>query len=171
MEAKPMESKPLEVKPEFGELEDVYGGIIRAIEKISDIIRNESLEFTGSNEFGDNQLNLDVDCNTIIYNSLKETGVVAYALSEESPTPTELGGGDYIVTLDPLDGSSVISTNFSVGSIFAIWPNKNKLIGLKGRDMVGAMISVYGPRTDVIYYNPKDKRVDQIKLLHEKWVT
>ena len=37
-----------------------------------------------------------------------------------------MGGSEYIVTFDPLDGSSIIGTNFSVGSIFGIWPNTAK---------------------------------------------
>jgi len=43
--------------------------------------------------------------------------------SEERPEHHAIGEGEgYIVTYDPLDGSSIIDTNFAVGSIFSIWP-------------------------------------------------
>ena len=51
--------------------------------------------------------------------------------SEERPHLEILGEGEgYYVTYDPLDGSSIIDTNFSIGSIYSIWPsNEKKLIG------------------------------------------
>lgn len=49
--------------------------------------------------------------------------MVHSALSEERSYITQLDdNGKYIVTFDPLDGSSIIDTNFTIGSIFAIWP-------------------------------------------------
>jgi len=172
METSPTECKPEEGRLEFGSLADVYVAIAESIKRITNYLRDESLSIVGENKFGDSQLNIDVDCNNIVYEELRNSGVVAYALSEEKPFPEEVGPSDakYIVTFDPLDGSSVIATNFSVGSIFAVWPNKNKLMGLTGRDILGAMITVYGPRTDVIYYNDKDKRVDLMKLIKGDWV-
>ncbi len=161
----------MDAKPELAGLDKVYGGIMKAVARISERLREESpFSEVGHNAFGDKQLKIDVVCDQIVYEELRATGVVAYALSEERPFPTELGGKDYIVTLDPLDGSSVIPTNFSVGSIFAIWPNKDKLMGLKGRDMLGAMIASYGPRTEVVFYNQKQNQVDLMRLSKEGWV-
>eukprot|EP01022_Parablepharisma_sp_SALTPOND_P008003 TRINITY_DN135057_c2_g1_i1.p3 TRINITY_DN135057_c2_g1~~TRINITY_DN135057_c2_g1_i1.p3 ORF type:complete len:318 (-),score=36.40 TRINITY_DN135057_c2_g1_i1:101-1054(-) len=161
---------PMDAKPEIGGLDKVYAGIMEAVKKISEKLREDTLAEVGQNSFGDKQFKIDVVCDQIVYQELKITRAVAYAMSEEQPFPTELGGKDFIVTLDPLDGGSVIASNFSVGSIFAIWPNKDKLMGLKGRDMVGAMIAIYGPRTEVILYNAKNKQVDQMKLSKEGWV-
>lgn len=172
MEQQPTECKPDGGQLEFGSLAKVYEAIATSIKRITEYLRDESLSFVGENKFGDAQLNIDVECNNIIYDELKKSGVVAYALSEERPIPEVLGPSDakYIVTFDPLDGSSVIATNFSVGSIFAVWPNKEKLMGLTGRDLLGAMIAVYGPRTDVIYYNDRDKTVDLMKLIKGNWI-
>lgn len=39
-------------------------------------------------------------------------------------------GGKYIVTFDPLDGSSIIGSNFCVGTIVAIWPHDDKYLYL-----------------------------------------
>jgi len=74
-------------------------------------------------------------------------------MSEEKPKENILNEeGDYTVTFDPIDGSTVIDSNFSVSSIFAVWKTKD-INGLTGRDQVGAAISIYGSRTSLILYN------------------
>jgi len=60
--------------------------------------------------------------------------------------------GEYMVTFDPIDGSSVIDSNFAVASVFAIWKTKD-INGMTGRDLVGAALSIYGSRTTIILYN------------------
>ena len=62
-------------------------------------------------------------------------GVVKYACSEEVPEPVDLQGSGFSVAFDPLDGSSIVDTNFTVGTIFGIWPG-DKLTGITGRDQV-----------------------------------
>ena len=57
--------------------------------------------------------------------------------------------GGFSVAFDPLDGSSIVDTNFSVGTIFGVWPGE-KLIGVTGRDQVAAAMGVYGPRTTYV---------------------
>jgi len=84
---------------------------------------------------------------------LKKSGVVHAAMSEEKPFYNEIDPkGEYTVTFDPIDGTSVIDSNFAIASIFAIWRNKD-INGTKGRDLVGAAISIYGSRTTVVLYN------------------
>jgi|TARA_B110000305_G_C19284597_1_gene561066 fructose-1,6-bisphosphatase len=60
--------------------------------------------------------------------------------------------GSYFVTFDPIDGSSVIDCNFSVGSIYGVWKTKD-IEGKTGRDLVGAALAVYGTRTTICIYN------------------
>ncbi len=50
------------------------------------------------------------------------------------------------MAFDPLDGSSIVDTNFSVGTIFGVWPG-DKLTGITGRDQAAAGMGIYGPRT------------------------
>lgn len=77
------------------------------------------------------------------------------------------------MTFDPLDGSSIIDTNFTIGSIFAIWP-RGDLNTMTGRDMVGAALACYGSRTNILIYNPKSEQVDEATLQsigeEYKWV-
>lgn len=55
-------------------------------------------------------------------------------------------GQGYSVAFDPLDGSSIIDTNFAVGTIFGVWPG-SRLVGVTGRGLAAAGMAVYGPRT------------------------
>jgi hypothetical protein len=57
------------------------------------------------------------------------------------------------VAFDPLDGSSIFSANFAVGSIFGIWKGSSPL-GQTGRDQVAAAYSIYGPRTLLVVAVP-----------------
>lgn len=69
------------------------------------------------NDFGDEQLAIDVLADKVIFDNLSSSGVVATASSEENPSEVSLTpGGKFSVAFDPLDGSSIIDTNFSVGT-------------------------------------------------------
>lgn len=102
----------------------------------------------------------DVRCDEIVEEHLRKCGSVRGFASEERPEFYKVGDqdentdGGYIVTYDPLDGSSIVDTNFAVGSIFSIWPySPKKLIGEKLSILTNAVIAVYGPRTTVLLYN------------------
>jgi hypothetical protein len=58
------------------------------------------------------------------------------------------------VAFDPLDGSSIVGANFSVGSIFGIWPGTG-LVGRTGRQQAAAAYAVYGPRTLLVWARPE----------------
>lgn len=85
-----------------------------------------------------------------------------------------MGGTGYSVAFDPLDGSSVIDTNFAVGSIWGIWPG-DRLTGVKGRDMKCAGAALYGPRTtitialDNMDYAHEFLLVDDMSAMHGEW--
>jgi len=57
-----------------------------------------------------------------------------------------MGGSGFCVAFDPLDGSSIVDTNFAVGTIFGVWPG-DKLKDITGREQVAAGMGVFGPRT------------------------
>jgi len=103
-----------------------------------------------SNVFGDSQLEVDLKTDAVIFDALRNSGVVHIGSSEESPIEVTCGGhGDgFSVAFDPLDGSSIIDVNFAVGSIFGIWKGSG-LINRVGRDQCAAMVAQYGPRVTV----------------------
>lgn len=53
------------------------------------------------------------------------------------------------MAFDPLDGSSIVDTNFTVGTIFGVWPG-DKLTGVTGGDQVAAAMGIFGPRTTYV---------------------
>ena len=92
--------------------------------------------------------------------------------SEERPQLELIGEGNgYFVTYDPLDGSSIIDTNFSIGSIYSVWPaTEKKLIGEKLGAQANAVLVVYGPRTTAIVYNAKADKVQELTLVENDWI-
>jgi sedoheptulose-bisphosphatase len=103
-----------------------------------------------TNEFGDEILSVDELAEGYIQKRLSQVPAVKSISSEEHPTLKILREEEGLccVTYDPLDGSSVIGTNFSVGSIFAIWPGVTP-VGLQVNDILASVICVYGPRTTI----------------------
>ena len=81
----------------------------------------------------------------------------------------------YSVAFDPLDGSSIIDTNFAVGTIWGTWAG-SKLTGVTGRGLKCAGIAVYGPRTtitlaiDGLDYAHEFLLVDDFSSRHGSWV-
>lgn len=113
----------------------------------------------GENADGDAQKELDLRANDLFIAALRDTPVAVLA-SEESETVLVLNqGGSLAVALDPLDGSSNIDTNVSVGSIFSILPGTIDASGngtaesavlARGAKQLAAGMVVYGPRTTLV---------------------
>jgi fructose-1,6-bisphosphatase I len=91
---------------------------------------------------------------------LSRSGCVAAMASEEETQIIEVPAGlagDYVVCFDPMDGSSNIEVNVSIGTIFAIFKRTrkdevvNKDFLRKGRDMVAAGYVIYGSSTALVY--------------------
>ena len=101
------------------------------------------------NADGDTQKKLDVIADEIVLECLSGAGVAAY-LSEERDGAIPLAGdGDLIVACDPLDGSSNIGVNVSVGTIFSILPADGGSLQ-PGRNQLAAGFFVYGPQTTLL---------------------
>jgi len=84
------------------------------------------------NSTGDDQKKLDVLSNDIMINALVHSGVCCVLVSEENEEPIyipESKQGKFCVAFDPLDGSSNIDCNVSVGTIFSVY---EKLPGSTG---------------------------------------
>ncbi|MFV0481568.1 MAG: class 1 fructose-bisphosphatase [Campylobacteraceae bacterium] len=125
--------------------------ILKAVEIIALKIK-KAIEFgdtsysQNTNKTGDTQLKLDIESDLIVENELKKVSIIKTIISEEKEGETSLHvNGKYIVGYDPLDGSSLIDVNLSVGSIFGIYENNTD-----GNSLVGAIYVVYGPRTEIV---------------------
>ena len=159
-------------------LEAILEALKRAFIQIARFLRDGeavSGSVGTSNAFGETQLEADIYSNNLLFESLR--GLCKTALSEETPVPQAMGGSEFTVTFDPLDGSSIIGTNFSVGSVVGIWDTP-ELIGSTGRDQVVSMIVVYGSRTTLLLEEKEDllakdisgSKVSEFTLRGEAWV-
>jgi fructose-1,6-bisphosphatase I len=126
--------------------------IARAAKYIQFAIRTTEAGLAGSrNQFGEEQLKLDVLSDDIIQQHLKESLLVANFVSEEHDDVTEIDPkGKFSVVYDPLDGSSLVDANFAIGSIFGIYEG-SRIIGRKPSEQVAALYVLYGPRTLLVY--------------------
>lgn len=103
------------------------------------------------NVYGEQQLALDRSSDEILKNQLQFSGFVREYASEEQDGIVLLGKGreKYFVTADPLDGSSLVDTNLAIGTIIGI---HKESIFARGRDsMVAAMYITYGPLITLVY--------------------
>ena len=118
-----------------GDLLKCYNAILEACKEIAEHLRyNTSHKIGTQNDFGDNQLDMDVQTDSIMFEHLGSSGVVHSGLSEERSYITKLNDeGKYVVAFDPLDGSSIVDTNFTVGTICGIYPT-GELKDMNGHD-------------------------------------
>ena len=106
---------------------------------------------------GDTQKELDVLANDMLVAALRDAPVAALA-SEELDTAIPLNAGSpLLVAIDPLDGSSNIDTNVSVGTIFSVLPapTNGALMDAAaflqpGARQLAAGYAIYGPQTALV---------------------
>ncbi|KAH9822929.1 Sedoheptulose-1,7-bisphosphatase [Teratosphaeria destructans] len=140
-------------------VDSVIPTLIYCIDQISRELRaahRVSLVGT-SNAFGDDQLNVDVLAERIIRSEIAKCPSIVTASSEEDPTEQHVGtqtsGQDaehYSLAFDPLDGSSIIAPNWTVGTIVGVWKGSSALHQRPTDGQVAAILGVYGPRTTAI---------------------
>jgi fructose-1,6-bisphosphatase I len=112
------------------------------------------------NSAGDEQQKLDVLAHIRFSRALTKGGEVAALISEETEEFEDLSNeGKYVVAIDPLDGSSNIDVNVSIGTIFSIYrrrspvgtPIREEDILQKGTEQVAAGYILYGSSTMLVY--------------------
>ncbi|KAI1824961.1 sedoheptulose-1,7-bisphosphatase [Xylaria intraflava] len=148
-------------------LEAVLHALLRSIGRTAEALRGaHSVTQAGTdNVFGDAQLNVDVQAERAFRDEIASCPAIVAASSEEDPEERSKAGGDgdgsnsdgnddddddvYAVAFDPLDGSSIIAPNWSVGSIVGVWAGRTAL-RRDPRAQVAAVLGVYGPRTTAI---------------------
>ena len=128
-------------------------------------ITNVLGEAGNRNVQGEEQQKLDVIANEIFINALSQREVVCGVASEENDDFIEIRSGanaelsKYVVLMDPLDGSSNIDVNVSVGTIFSIYrritpagtPVQLEDFLQKGTNQVAAGYIIYGSSTMLVY--------------------
>lgn len=112
------------------------------------------------NTAGDQQQKLDVLANIRFTRALTKGGEACALISEETESFVDLSNdGKYVIAIDPLDGSSNIDVNVSIGTIFSIYRRKSPAgtpiteedILQKGSEQVAAGYILYGSSTMLVY--------------------
>lgn len=103
------------------------------------------------NIFDEEQLALDRSADEILMAQLRFSGFVREYASEErdSVIPIRENHGKYYVTADPLDGSSLVETNLSIGTIIGI--HDGSILTSGRQTLVAAMYITYGPLITMVY--------------------
>jgi fructose-1,6-bisphosphatase I len=125
--------------------------IIKAIEVAS--IEIKKLIETGDtgkskkeNSTGDTQLKLDIASDVIIENIFKTIPSIKAIVSEEQESIVDLNEkGEFLIAYDPLDGSSLVDVNLSVGSIYGIYKNE-----FNAKNIIASVYVVFGPRVEMV---------------------
>ena len=118
----------------------------------------------GQNVQGEDQQKLDVIADNAFIDVLEKGGAVCGVASEENENFVSFNNpksqsGSYVVLFDPLDGSSNIDVNVSIGTIFSIYKRISPLNGpsciedmlQKGNEQVAAGYTLYGSSTMFVY--------------------
>ena len=118
----------------------------------------------GVNTYGEEVQKLDDYANKLLIENLIDSGLVYAVGSEELEKPifSDNLRGDYVVFFDPLDGSSNISTNASMGTIFSIYKapalasrlrdnHEDNEILRKGSEQLAAGYALYGASIMFVY--------------------
>lgn len=115
-----------------------------------------------TNVHGETVQKLDVFADEVIFKAMDHTGTLCCMASEEHEEvlaiPEQFPSGDYVLLYDPLDGSSNIDVNVSIGTIFSIHRkiSAGPRGGLedclqRGTEQVAAGYIVYGSSTVLVY--------------------
>lgn len=132
---------------------------------------------------GEVQQKLDVIANDLLIEGVQGCAALAGLASEEMELPMPVQGtGNYLLLFDPLDGSSNIDVNVSIGTIFSVLQKQNPTAALQnsdfllsGRHQAAAGYVVYGPQTtmaltlgDGVVMFTLDKTIGQFILIKDR---
>jgi len=133
---------------------DIFSAIQRTAIRIKDAIDTKDIGYSQQeNSSGETQLQLDIKCDMIIEEEFSHVASIHTIASEEKEKEVLLNkDGKYFIAYDPLDGSSLIDVNLSVGSIFGIYEN-----GFDAKNMVASCYVVFGPRVEMVFAHNKAK--------------
>ena len=174
-----------------GDFTSLLNDIVTACKVISNLVNHGALVGVlgaagTENVQGEDQKKLDVISNDVFLRSNEWAGHLAAMASEEMddiyPIPAQYPKGKYLLTFDPLDGSSNIDVNVSVGTIFSILrcpegvenPSAEDFLQPGTRQVCGGY-ALYGPSTMMVMTTGNgvngftlDQNIGEFVLTHPK---
>ena len=144
------------------EIDSIIESLKKTFIKISERISYNNpftmSDIVSTNESNDDVKKLDILSNDYIIEELSKNLNIKVLASEENSDLiyTDNKDGKYFVTFDPLDGSSNIDSNITIGTIFGIFRAENIEECNLGDSIVSAGYCLYGGSTQLVY-TKKDK--------------
>ncbi len=135
-------------------MRDIFDAIQASAKRIKTAIDIKDIGYSQQeNSSGETQLELDIKCDMIIEEEFSRVASI-HTIASEEKTHEELmhEDGEFYIAYDPLDGSSLVDVNLSVGSIFGIYRG-----GFGADKMVASCYVVYGPRVEMVFAENKTK--------------
>lgn len=136
--------------------QSVLPTLVSSIGAIAKALRSRSQvsQVGTANAFGDDQLNVDVEAEEIIRKAIAKCRSIQTASSEEDPVERTVNSSSedaekYTIAFDPLDGSSIIAPNWTVGTIIGIWDGITAIRQHPEKQIAG-ILGIYGPRTTAV---------------------
>jgi len=128
-------------------LELVFDAIKNSAHYVREAVINGDLCYSNQcNATGDVQLELDIQSDLIITKEFSKIDAIKAIASEEKSEPEILHkDGNYMIAYDPLDGSSLVDVNLSIGSIFGIYDGE-----FQANKILASAYVVYGPRLEMV---------------------
>lgn len=142
------------------EIFDTLKEIAKEVQKLLWQANTKYLE--SSNSTGDKQLEVDVIADKLIEKKLLQLSCIKGVCSEEKDGAILKESGEYLIAYDPLDGSSLIDSNLSVGSIFGIYTKD-----FEGKNIKAGAYILYGPRLEMVF---AQKEVLHLGFNGKEWV-
>lgn len=135
-------------------VESIAASAVAVADHLKEAIFEDQINSAGTtNVQGEDQKILDILADRVFRETCARATSLAAYVSEEAEDVAWLkppAAGDLILYVDPLDGSSNLEVNLSVGSIFAVsqvLADADRNVLRKGRDYLCAGYAIYGPST------------------------
>ncbi len=128
-------------------MNEIFDAIKESAVKIKYLIETgDTGKSEQENSTGDTQLKLDIQSDVIIEEIFAKVKSIKAIVSEEQESIVNLhDDGKYLIAYDPLDGSSLVDVNLSVGSIFGIYENE-----FNAQNIIASVYVVFGPRVEMV---------------------
>jgi len=133
------------------ELRDLVNIVVDQIKPIKDEFLGGGEKTNIYNIYGEEQIKLDKKANEILLKAFRSSKLVKEAGSEEEEIVIQMDSkkGHFGITIDPLDGSSLISTDLAVGIIVSIYENGDIMSGI--RNITQAFYILLGPLNLMVF--------------------
>jgi len=147
-----------DVEPDLREIILLFASLAAPIKKAFQTERGMA---GTKNVFGEDQLALDKWADKFIIDHLEKCESIKSVASEERPDLVVFDHpeGKFSCTLDPMDGSSLIDVNLTIGTIIGIFRGPTPL--RPGNELAASMYILYGPMTTFVYTSGKGMGVHE----------